>query len=167
MKTYTEFTDQEQYAQTYIADPFYKSQSWECNRSESCFDYDLTVTSGITTKKVEEKFRFTDYNDFLIELFQDIPTADKPEGHGWFYKTNCDAVFYWVCDDKKELCKLFIIRWQLFKKWFSENLSSLNGKINWKSSIQGKGYTLNVVIKWGDVPEQLYIKYEDIKKQNP
>ena len=90
--TYAEYTEEERKSQI-IVNPLYERMGWTYNRAESCIEFDLQVNNVY----VEEKFRYNDYNDFLIEILQDVISFNP----GWYYKTKAKRIFYWV--EKKKL----------------------------------------------------------------
>lgn len=133
-----------------IVDLFYKSQGWKFDRSRACQTYDVII-EGI---KVEEKFRYDDYGDFLIEIMQDVNTCNW----GWYYKTEASRIFY-VVKDKK----IYSVDWNKFKDWLKKDYFKL--RIHGRVSVQGYGLTVNIAIKWGDIPDCIYKTFElDIKQ---
>lgn len=149
--TTQDFFEKERESQSLI-NKFYKSQGWKFDRSTAGEAYDVII-EGI---KVEEKFRYEDYDDFLIEVIQDVNTCNM----GWFYKTQSDRIFYVVKDEK-----LYSINWIKFKDWLKNNYTKL--KIIGRVSIQGYGLTVNIAINWIDIPEYLYKIFDiDIRQLN-
>jgi len=139
--TYNEFTKKEKQSQL-ILDTFYINKNWKFDRSVACKKYDLLINNVY----VEEKFRYEDYDDFLIEIIQDVITRNA----GWYYTTEPGWLFYIVKDEY-----LYTVIWSRFKEWFINELK--NGtKFKPVISIQGFGYTINLAIKWDDIPENLY-----------
>ncbi len=141
---YREYTDKEKESQL-IVNEFYDNMNWSYDRSGACMEYDLTI-KGL---KIEEKFRYIDYHDFLIEVVQDV--FDK--NNGWYHKTTCDRLFYWVCDKT-----LYSVNWREFKKWIKKEYK--NTKIKGIVSTDGYGLTINISINWHDIPQELYKKFE-------
>jgi len=122
-------------------DLFYKSKGWTFNRESACKEYDIIIEEC----KVEEKFRYNDYNDFLIEIIQDIISFNK----GWYYETKAKKIFYIINDQK-----LYSIDWDKFKNWFK--LEYKNIKFRPIISIMGWGLTINIAIKWDEIPKKYY-----------
>jgi len=141
---YNEFTDKEKESQI-IANEFYEISNWQYDRTLSCKEYDLLIEGY----KIEEKFRYIDYNDFLIEIVQDVITQNM----GWYYKTTCDRVFYWVCDTK-----LYTVNWPALKKWLKDEYKTV--KYKGVISADGYGLTINISISWHDIPAHLYKTFE-------
>jgi len=152
MTTYSEYTEAEKQAQLFIANPFYEKMNWIINRDGANYIYDLILKKDDVEYKIEEKFRFKDYHDFLIELIQDVPTYEK----GWYYSSGSKFIFYWVCDG---IDKLYVVNWDKFKIWINDNWG--NVKIDWGISIEGRGKTLFACIKWDIVPNELYKLYKE------
>ena len=135
-----------------LIDQFYKYQGWNYDRSGSCETYDVIIEEA----KVEEKFRYEDYGDFLIEVMQDVISCNM----GWYYKTHAERIFY-IIKDKT----LYSIDWFYFKKWLKNNYSNL--RITGRISVQGYGLTVNIAIKWLDIPRDLYKTFDiDIGQLN-
>lgn len=123
-------------------DLFYKSKEWAFDRSKHCKEYDLIINGC----EVEEKFRYCDYNDFLIEIIQDMITFNK----GWYYYTTAKRIFYVINDSK-----LYSVNWPEFKNWFKseyKNIKELQAKV----SIKGWGLTINISINWDYIPKEYY-----------
>jgi len=139
--TYKELTEKEKQSQT-ILDDFYVRNNWKFDRSVACKQYDLIINNVL----IEEKFRYENYNDFLIELLQDVITCNL----GWYYKTGANYLFYIVKDEY-----LYSLNWLKFKEWF---IGELKKGIWFKPiiSAQGFGYTMNLAIKWDDIPKDFY-----------
>lgn len=138
------FVKQEKESQL-ILNAFYSKSGWIYDRSVACKQYDLLISG----KRIEEKFRYANYNDFLIEIIQDILT----ENMGWYYTTKCDYLFYIVCDKE-----LYSVKWELFKEWFFNNWKYLQ----MESIIAPGGYglTINIAISWFIIPKELYKYFE-------
>ena len=128
-----------------IVDPFYESKGLNIDRSCSCREYDLMLNDS----KVEEKFRTVDYGDFLIEIIQDVASGNE----GWYYKTKADNIAYWATTKI-----LYFVKWEKFKYWFINKYKIEDDLFRVQKSIIGYGLTINVSIKWSDVPAYLYIK---------
>lgn len=143
----------ESYAQK-ILNQFYESQNWTYHRNsdKKCKTSDLIILN--TT--VEEKYRPVDWNDFLIEIVQDV--ASKNEG--WFYTSTADRIFYVVA-----LKKIYSIKWKQFKNWFKEHWKDIDTRIGINTSIKGYGLTINITIPWFIIPPELY-KIIPLEKEN-
>lgn len=124
---------------------FYKSQGWSYDRSGACITYDLII-EGV---KIEEKFRYEDYGDFLIEIIQDVNSCNL----GWYYKTEAARIFYVIKDQV-----IYSVNWADFKAWLTKEYKAL--KLRGIVSIDGYGLTVNISIKWIDVPDYIYKKFE-------
>jgi len=142
--TFDDFKKKEEESRTTM-NLFYEFKGWKFNRSYENKVYDLKINEF----KVDEKFRYAAYNDFLIEIVQDVLTLNK----GWFYKDEIDRIFYIIND-----AELYAIKWHDFKKWFSNNWQII--KLTPVISKQGWGLTFNIAIQWIEIPNNLYTKFD-------
>ncbi len=128
-------------------DPIYRSMGFIPDRSRACRVFDVELLKKGTDKKwkVEEKFRRKDWGEFGIEIMQDVFSENK----GWYYKTNPDKVFH-ICPDNT----IYSVDWRNFKAWFRRDYQQL--KLSAFASVKGFGLTVNIGIKWKDIPPELY-----------
>lgn len=147
MSTYKEECNNERIAQEKILPYYQEKLGFVPDRSTSCKEFDFAFSKNNTIYTVEEKFRKQDYGDFLIEIMQDIASANL----GWFYKTKADFIFYIV-----DMRYLYIVKWPKFKHWFSNNYRKSGYKLT--KSNEGFGATINMAIEWAKIPSNLYEK---------
>lgn len=156
MSTYTEERDNERKAQKKILEYYEEKLGFTPDRSTACIDFDFAFTKNDKTYTVEEKFRKQDYGDFLIEIMQDIATANL----GWYYKTKADFIFYII-----DIRYIYIVKWPKFKQWFGSNYRKSGYKLT--KSDEGFGATINIAINWANIPSNLYEKrIIDIQNDN-
>lgn len=117
---------------------------------------DIECVSASSGKRyaVEEKFIQGDFNEFCIEILQDMISRNP----GWFYTTKADILMYVACEPKTwRPIRAFAIHWADFKKWWVGYLSEHHIP---KAIISPKGYglSLNLAIRWPQIPKTLYIE---------
>ena len=125
--------------------PYYEERNWivvqdNIGKGKYSWDVKLEVRVGeyIT---VDEKVRTKNYDDFLLEIIQDMKTGNL----GWLFGDK-DYVFYasWDDMDKYEPISFYIIN--MFK--LKEYLCNLDGSLNTFISKKGWGTTWNLKIDW-------------------
>lgn len=146
MITYAEFTQKEKEQQPRM-DAFYRL-FWSCepNRSGACIEYDLELERFGT---VEEKFRFQQYNDILVEIVQDLQSFQR----GWFYTSDADYLFYITVVNGWPV-NLWRTRMPAFHAWCLDFWAKKPRQTAIISS-QGKGVTLNLSIPKSEIPTEL------------
>jgi len=137
-------------------DTIYKKLGYIVDRSQNCKSFDLKLDDGFMIETYEEKFRSKNtekYNDFGIEIIQDIVSNNL----GWFYTTKASYIIQIHQDETDNNC-LYIINWSMFKCWFKENYRQVNTIL--RECKTGFGFTLNIYIKWEEIPVTIYDKIE-------
>jgi hypothetical protein len=127
------------------------------DRSEETDKHDLVVKLVGREIKVEEKFRTSIFDDFLIELLGDVrhPLIDQSSGKfvhhkiGWFYYCDADYVMYAMCDSPlaEEANKIYSVDIKKLKTLFPDFIKNNVYTIP-KLSKKGIGYSLNIAIPW-------------------
>ena len=134
----------------------YENLGYVVDRSKNCKDFDLTLDNGFMVETYEEKFRAENterYKDFGVEILQDILTKNL----GWFYTTKADYIIQVHQDEQKNNC-VYFVKWSMFKTWFQHNYKSVNTDL--KQCKTGFGFTLNIYIKWEQLPKHIYERIE-------
>lgn len=149
MTTYAEF-ERREVAQRSVMDRWYAAMGWPVDRSGAGVAYDL-VLAGRTA---EEKFRFREYPDILVELVQDVASANL----GWFYTCSAERLVYVWCDASGP-SHCWVLDLPAFKRWCCEHLSRRTG-IAAVISNEGFGITMNVAFPKSEVPTGLYRKHD-------
>ena len=137
-------------------DIIYKKLGYSLDRSKNCKSFDLTLDDGFMIETYEEKFRTKNtekYSDFGIEIIQDVVSNNL----GWFYTTKADYIIQIHQDETENKC-LYIIKWSMFKIWFKENYKEVNTIL--RDCKTGFGFTLNIYIKWKEIPSNIFKKIE-------
>lgn len=163
--------DDERRMQVFM-DKVYHSTGWGISRNSACKQFDCELTKNGKVYRVEEKFLFCefDYKQGLIEIMQDLETADL----GWFYHVVCDFLFWVYCPSDRHSpprtayvmkwaeTKPLILKWMVDNKWYKYNHCPEN-----------YGLTLNYPVKWSDLDAEGVLEtyhYEwncsDIKRIN-
>lgn len=145
----SEFVDFEHDAQP-LLDEFYRQRGYIVDRSKACKLFDVILTRGERSVKVEEKIRSHDYGDILLELVQDVDSGNP----GWVSKTRCDYLVYAVVTGG-QLLKVFVLTWMPFKNWLiTEYFPGSSGKqaTQYRWSARGYGVTLNAAIPITNIP---------------
>ena len=138
--------DDERRMQVYM-DKVYRRKSWRIDRACASKLFDCTLSKNGDNRSVEEKFLFcqNDYDQGLIEIVQDLRTADL----GWFYHTKCDFLHWVYCpvDRTSPPRTLHIVKWSIAKdaifKWMVETKWQ-----RYNHCPENYGLTLNLPIKW-------------------
>ena len=142
--------------QEWLDENFYPDYG-KVDRSKETDKHDLLLLRKEKSYDVEEKFRKTVYNDFLLELLGDVkpPLIDFSNGKfvhqkiGWFYYCDADMVVYAMADSPiaETPTKIYIVNMRRLKKLFPQlikdkmyNLVPIN--------TNGIGYSLNIGIPW-------------------
>lgn len=110
----------------------------------------------INSKATEEKIRTEVRKDILIEILQDITSANL----GWYYTTKAELLNYVMCNSMEPQL-IYWIDWPKFKKWFVEDfLSVISPRGQYIISIRGYGVTLNIPVPIISIPDFLYQKQD-------
>ena len=133
-------------------DKVYIKLGYEPVRDNPNKQYDLYLRINNRLYKTEEKIRqISSYDDFLIEIVQDLVSGDP----GWFATTGCDYLSYVLC--KNDVIQLvYFVQWQRFKDWFISTYLPAHKKGDYVYSGRGYGATINIPVLWGNVPGDLY-----------
>ena len=134
-------------------DKVYVSLGYEPTRNPNK-QYDLHLMIDDRSHKVEEKiWQINFYDDFLIEIVQDLVSGNK----GWFSTTGCDLISYVVC--KNSIIQLiYFVQWQRFKDWFVSTYLPAHKKGDYIYSEKGYGATVNIPVLWGNIPGDMYTR---------
>ena len=133
--------------------PYYRDRNWlvaEDNiNSDKKNDWDvkLEVFAG-EFRLVDEKVLRQEWNNFLVEIIQDIKTGNL----GWFFGDK-DWILYGSWEDIENTypSSLYLIK----AKELEEYVVGLEGVIKTCISKKGWGITWNIVLEWDDL---LYLK---------
>lgn len=147
-----EFVQFEQDGQE-LLDLFYAGLGWSVNRGSACREYDVLLSKGELTYKIEEKIRRHDYGDLLLEIIQDVPSGNP----GWFAETRCDYLVYAVVEGNG-LKRVVFCNWPGVKGWCVS--SYLPKSKRHECSSKGYGLTLNIPIRFSEIPDHLYKVYD-------
>lgn len=135
-------------------DTIYQKLGYNIDRSKACKSFDLTLDDGFMIQTYEEKFRSKNtekYKDFGIEILQDVVSNNL----GWFYTTSAEYIVQIHQDEDINNC-MYIVNWTMFKNWFKLNYEKIQTQL--QQCKNGFGYTLNIYIKWQDIPQEIYYK---------
>jgi len=124
--------------------PYYKEKNWQViqdnitNSKQITWDVKLEIFTGKYVL-VDEKVRNGEFNDFLLELIQDIKTGNL----GWFFGIK-DWVLYgsWLNSDYPS--SLYLIK----IKELREYIYNLSGLFKTRISSRGWGITWNLILSW-------------------
>jgi len=138
MKTKEEFFEFEKKQRVFF-DDYYKKKGWECRRisGKENKKYDCLVLVGKRWIKIQEKARSGEYDDFLVELVQDLGTGDR----GWLYTCQADWILY------KTPNNLFAID----KKRLDVYMKRCGPDCELIISNKGWGRTVNAVLSWEEI----------------
>lgn len=127
------------------------------DRSEETDKHDLIVEVGNRSIKIEEKFRTSIFDDFLVELLGDVrhPLIDQGTEKfvhhkiGWFYYCDADYLMYAMCDSPlaEEANEIYSVDMKKLKTLFPEFIKNNTYTIPLLSK-KGIGYSLNIAIPW-------------------
>jgi len=129
--------------------PFYREKNWLVDKDninsgeKNDWDVRLEIFAGQFVL-VDEKVRQGDFNDFLLELMQDIEKGKI----GWFYSKK-DWILYgsWVDVESVYPKSLYLVR----AKELKEYVLGLDGFIKTCISRKGWGNTWNIVLQWDNL----------------
>lgn len=134
-----------------LIDRWYAARGHAVDRSRACKEYDceLAINGNGHVDRVEEKFIFTDadYDQFLVELVQDMATGDL----GWFYHTRCDHLHWIICsgrEGREVPRKVYRISWPQFARYLVVDVMTNFRWVKMNVCADGYGVTLNVPVKW-------------------
>ena len=154
-----QFVEGEKLAQGYM-DIEYHLRGYQIINRNGNRARDLLIAIDGQEYKVEEKFRSSDYGDFLVEILQCMITKEV----GWFYKTKADILAYVICKDWKPY-HFYLVDWRKFPQWFNGYLLQ-NKSPKCRISSRGIGLTLNLAISWGSIPDNIYERFEATYEEN-
>ncbi len=110
---------------------------------------DLIVEIGKRQVSAEEKIRTKVWDDFLIEILQDVTPPLVEKKWGWLYYCNSDRLVYVMCDSPlaEEAEKIYVVKVKRFKEIFPE---LIKGGAYTLPGINktGQGLSLNIAIPW-------------------
>ncbi len=126
--------------------PFYQAKNWIVHQDnidsdhKNDWDVKLEVFAGQYIL-VDEKARIGEYNDFLLEIMQDIKTGNL----GWFYH-KIDWILYGSWNDLENYYpnSLYLVKTKELKNY----VDNLEGFIKTCISKKGWGNTYNIVFEW-------------------
>jgi hypothetical protein len=123
-------------------DAYYKKKGWPYRRIQGSENrrYNCLVEINGKKWKFEEKSRTADYDDFLVEIKQDIKTGDP----GWLYYCEADYILYSTPKS------FYAIRLSRLREFVKKNGANYPIKISKK----GWGETMNIAIPWADLISQ-------------
>jgi len=136
--------------------PLYKEKNWivlkdniNCGYPIS-WDVNLEIIKGKNIL-VDEKVRIGNYNDFLVEILQDINSVKT----GWLYGRK-DYILYGIWDNIQNIQPkdLYIINSNKLKEY----IFNLNGFTTTCISKKGWGNTWNIVLDWNKLIEKQIAK---------
>ena len=136
--------------------PYYQEKNWQVSKDNingnTPMDWDvrLEVFAG-SHKLVDEKARKGDFNDFLIEILQDLNSMKK----GWYYGQK-DWVLYgsWKNPDGKYPSSLYLIK----MKELHEYVENLDGFIKTLITKKAYGNTWNIIISWDELQRKKIVE---------
>jgi len=129
--------------------PFYREKNWQLIRDNIDgkiaigWDVELEVLAG-QYKLVDEKVRVGNFNDFLLEIIQDMKTGKL----GWFFSKK-DWILYGSWDDIEKVypTSLYLVK----SKELKEYINNLGGFISTCISKKGWGNTWNIKLAWNNL----------------
>lgn len=147
---YNQYTQFEKRLQPWM-DSLYREHELDPDRSNSGYGYDLILSDlyyGHKTK-VEEKYRTKVWDDFAIELLQDVSFPLRKQTVGWFYHTKADSVTYILCDsiNATRPQKVYSVDMRLLRGNLTDMLvGGLEPVL--RASKKGVGYSINMCLDW-------------------
>lgn len=142
-----EFLDFEKQKHTEFFLPYYKKKGWvilQDNLGKST-DWDVYLETPEGKFTIDEKARSKDYNDFLVEIVQDLKSGNK----GWLFK---DKNYYFYASwETKEInpTSFYCIDANKLQEFVVKNWKVLLPTM--QISEKGWGITLFANISWQDL----------------
>ena len=127
--------------------PFYQQQNWQVvndninSGQKNDWDVRLEIMAGQYVL-VDEKALRKEFNNFLLEIMQDIRTG----GLGWFYSKK-DWILYASWNEDKYPSSLYLVK----TKELKEYVATLDGMIETCISLKGWGSTWNIALPWDEL----------------
>ena len=129
--------------------PYYKSRNFFIHQDninskhKNDWDMKVEVFAG-DYKTIDEKAIRGEFNNFLLELMQDLKTGNL----GWFFHET-DLILYgsWKELEKKEPNSLFLVNCAELKN----HLLNFDGFIKTCISKKGWGTTWNIILEWPEL----------------
>lgn len=129
--------------------PLYQQENWlvaEDNINsgqKNDWDVKLEISAGQFVL-VDEKARFKEYNDFLVEIIQDMKTGNL----GWYFSKH-DWILYGSWDILEDIYprSLYLVKCRELENY----ILGLEGFIKTCISKEGWGNTWNIVLYWNEL----------------
>jgi len=132
--------------------PYYEGKNWqviEDNINGNCpIDWDVKLEVFVNQfVLVDEKVRNGEFNDFLLEIIQDLKTGKL----GWFFGKK-DYIFYgsWIDLESVYPSSLYSVNSNKLKEY----LDGLDRFIKTCISKKGWGNTWNIKLEWSELLEK-------------
>lgn len=126
--------------------PYYKKRNWLVLKDNiginQVVDWDVKLKlPNDMVILVDEKARQKEYNDFLVEIMQDIETGRL----GWFYGEK-DFILYgsWIDIEAIDPSSLYLISSKDLRKY----ICTIDGSVKTRLSKLGWGNTWNLSLEW-------------------
>jgi len=121
----------------------------EATREEQKKDVDLVLTTSKALRTVEVKIRYSDYNDFLIEVVSSHTKNTK----GWIYKSKADLLVYIIIKNNK-IVSGRIMNFVKLRKWWDTDGWLLNlPEIRGTTKTSRFSYSsINYAVPWSTIP---------------
>jgi len=128
--------------------PYYQENGWvllQDNLGKNT-DWDVKIFKDGHDYTIDEKARRKEYNDFLVEIVQDLNSGSK----GWLFKKK-DYYFYasWTNAEDKEPTSFYVVDALRLRDFVIGNWKDLIPKM--EISEKGWGTTLFVKVFWQDL----------------
>lgn len=132
--------------------PFYQEKNWQViedninGNNPISWDVKLEIVAGQYVL-VDEKVRKGEFNDFLLEVIQDMAT----EKLGWYFSKK-DWILYGSWSDIESIypTSLYLVK----AKELKDYINGLDGFIKTCISKKGWGNTWNLVLYWDELIEK-------------
>jgi len=129
--------------------PFYQEKNWQViedninSTHKNPWDVKLEIF-GEQYVLVDEKVIRKEWNDFLVEMIQDIKTGTL----GWYFGSK-DWVLYGSWENIEEVYpkSLYLIKMTELEK----HINGMNGFVKTCISKKGWGNTWNILLNWNDL----------------
>ena len=117
-KQYDEFKEFEERLQFWMNN-FYEGLGYKIINRKGNIKRDLILARSLGKPvKVEEKYRTKVWDDFLVELLQDIVPPMNPYNLGWLYQSRSEQLINIFCDsiDAEKPTKIYSVNMAKFKE---------------------------------------------------
>ena len=144
-------------------DMIYRRWGYNEIRERSCRAFDVELVGALPENShhksaIEEKYLFVDnpYNQMLVEIMQDVKSANL----GWFYHCRAPWLAWMYCPESRvdPPYEIHFIKWPVLKQLVITKLESSKWA-NVSIVKDGFGLTVNVPIRFDDIPEAHHYKY--------